>query len=467
MRIYLFIEHYPNPYKPYIDAQIVQLIKLGHEVSIFAGGAYMSTIHPDVHVYGLLEKTAYCPTNLSSLPSHLGKMSSIFDNPALAIRRIRIAGGMRRGGKETMLMATRALCLPRTAPDLCLIHNLATAARFAFLSRCYPNCRVAMYFHGGEVGGVRRVSRERDVFAAMHVVFTNTDYSRSLAISRGCLADAIVVIPVGFDFSVYPKLPKKLFRPDGRLRLISVGRLGREKGLEHAIAGLKLLVDSGDETISYRIVGSGQEACNLKALVERMGLDKVVTFAGEKDNRGVVNELAGADVLILPSITTENGAETQACVVQEAMLMGLPVITTRAGGVPESIPRVMDRFAVEPGSAKAISDAIRVIQSHSIEELNRIRQIGREFVSGTVRHRSRNRSAPPSGDCPPCFYRRMIDRGLLREIEESDPSAWPACHPDSSLLRKRVWSPLILRDPKCGQFCLDFHCSRVTFLQRF
>lgn len=218
------------------------------------------------------------------------------------------------------------------------------------------------------------------MFGAAHVVFTNTNYSRSLAISRGCPAESIVVVPVGFDCSVYPNQEKKNFRPGGRLRLISVGRLGREKGIEFAILALKQIVDSGTNNISYKIVGNGQEAGNLKAIVKRLGLDTIVTFAGEKDNRGVVNELSEADLLILPSIVTENGAETQACVVQEAMLMGLPVITTRAGGVPESIPRVMDRFTVEPGNSEEIIDVIRNIMVHTNEELKRIGQIGRQFV---------------------------------------------------------------------------------------
>lgn len=59
-----------------------------------------------------------------------------------------------------MIYVARSWLFPVESPDLCYIHNLVTAAQLVFLRELYPEARLCMYFHGGEVGGNRKVEDE-------------------------------------------------------------------------------------------------------------------------------------------------------------------------------------------------------------------------------------------------------------------------------------------------------------------
>ena len=67
MRIYLFIEHFPNPYKPWIDTQVVTMLRAGHEVTILAEGAYRGTINDEIKEYRLEQRAIYYPATLRTL----------------------------------------------------------------------------------------------------------------------------------------------------------------------------------------------------------------------------------------------------------------------------------------------------------------------------------------------------------------------------------------------------------------
>jgi colanic acid/amylovoran biosynthesis glycosyltransferase len=381
MLIYTFAEHYPNPYKPQFDTEFAYFIRQGHELSIFAAGQYTSTVHPRVKAYGLDKRTQLFPRGLKTLPRFFPKLlSKILLSPQKSLRNIVAVYDKNDTIKQNIVRLARMLTLPDTPPDLCYIHNIATAQRIDFLHLIYPESRIVMYFHGGEVGGVKRIERDHQLFSTMHAVFTNTHFSKDQAIQRGCPPDRVMVVPVGFDLTDYPQDSEKQYRRGGVLRLISVGRLSEEKGLTFALDALELLVSENRHDIHYTIVGRGIQESYLKEYVKQKGIDAYVEFVGEKDKAGVVSLLRDSDVLILPSIVTDTWAETQGAVIQEAMFMRLLIIATRTGGVPESTARAMQRFSVPHADAAAIADAIRDIASLSDEEMASFGNAGREFA---------------------------------------------------------------------------------------
>jgi glycosyltransferase involved in cell wall biosynthesis len=90
------------------------------------------------------------------------------------------------------------------------------------------------------------------------------------------------------------------------------------------------------------------------AEMERLGLTDRVTIV----DRYIPNEEVGlyfsaADVVVLPYVEA-----TQSAVVQIAYGFHKPVITTSAGGLPESVEAGKTGLIVEPGDSEALSDAI-------------------------------------------------------------------------------------------------------------
>lgn len=382
MLIYIFAEHYPNPYKPQFDTEFAFFLRQGHDIKIFAAGKYTSTIHPRVREHGLDKKTSLVPATLKALPKFFWPVLYRFcRTPQRSIERIRTIYDRRAHWKQNLIRAVRVMLLPEEAPDLCYIHNIVTAQYFDFLNELYPTSRHAMYFHGGEVGGVRRVLRDAELFDRAQVVLTNSDFSRMQAIQRGCPADRAVTVPVGFDLGDYPCSGRKRYKEGGKLRLISVGRLSEEKGLLFALKALAELVARGQTALHYTIVGRGDQEGELAGFVSACGLNDYVAFVGEDEKSGVVARLEQSDVLILPSLITETWAETQAAVVQEAMFMQVLVIGTQAGGVPESTAKCLLPFSVPVADASAIASMIDKILSLPQDEMERLAETARSFAT--------------------------------------------------------------------------------------
>lgn len=382
MRIYVFVEHYPNPYKPWIDTQLVALLRAGHQLEILAEAGYTSTVHDEVKAYGLERMTRHYPSTLKTLTQHGGQIAG-----AMARHPFRSLGLVPKvwdgafPAKVNVLSAARAAVFPETPPDVCYIHNLVTASRLTFLKELYPDTRVCLYFHGGEVGGQKKIEGEAHIFERMDAVITGTRFAAQQGIERGCPPEKIAIAPLGFNLADYAPGEPRVYRQDGRTRFVSVGRMSPEKGFPVALEAVRRLVESGERRFTYRLVGKGIQYNELVAYVKRHGLEDVVSFAGEKKRSEVAEELQAADAFVLSSLITETWAETQAAVVQEALLMKCLTITTIAGGVPESNAEVMqERFAVPPNDVDALMAAMRKVIACSDAELQELGTAGRDFA---------------------------------------------------------------------------------------
>ncbi|WP_326524816.1 glycosyltransferase [Sphingomonas sp.] len=140
----------------------------------------------------------------------------------------------------------------------------------------------------------------------------------------------------------------------GRLvRLVSVGRLSREKGVDlliDAFADVRLR----EAEVQLTIVGDGPERGNLEAQAHAMGQGQRVHFAGAVQD--VFPALAEADGFVLPS-----RYEGFPNAMIEAMAVGLPVIVARCpGGTSDVLGEKLDRYGLEfsPGDAAGLVTAI-------------------------------------------------------------------------------------------------------------
>lgn len=383
MRIFLFAQHYPVPYKSYYDTQFVDFIRNGHEVTIWAAAGLDRVVNEKVQEFALTEWIARYPTTLKTLPRFLRALFRAVRRDRLwAARVARVIWQRRESRKERIMQLARALLLGPTAPDICIVHELGTAVMFPFLSSVYPSTATALYYHGGETPTVTPLqqSRTAEALRTFDVVFSNTEFSCQHAVDRGCPADRIEVLPVGFAIEDFRPAIPRAYRADGRLQLLSAGRMSEEKGFMHALQAIKLLVDRGITDICYSLTGEGYLRPALEAYVQQHGLEPYVRFLGTLSTRQVIAAMHRSDALLLPSLHLGNWAENQACAVQEAMLMKAVVITTAVGGVPESIPEIFRRYSVPPADAAAISDAIAQIDQLSCEQLDAMGDIGRNFV---------------------------------------------------------------------------------------
>ena len=143
-------------------------------------------------------------------------------------------------------------------------------------------------------------------------------------------------------------------RRDGSVRLLSVGTLTRRKAHDVLLRALArqrrtrwrlLCVGSAARDVSH--------ARRLRALVTGLRLGARVRFAGEVSAERLSRLYTRSDLFTLPSLHEGYGMA-----FTEAIACGLPVLGTRAGALPEVVPRRAG-ILVPPGQVQALSRALR------------------------------------------------------------------------------------------------------------
>jgi glycosyltransferase involved in cell wall biosynthesis len=123
------------------------------------------------------------------------------------------------------------------------------------------------------------------------------------------------------------------------------------------------------------IVGDGHMRGKLINEARRLGIAGSVTFAGFQTN--VSEYLDKMDVFVLPSRT-----EGFPLVLLEAMTMGLPVVATNVGGIPELVVNDETGVLVRPSHPEELSQAITTLLSNP-EKMCAIAHRGKVHVLAT------------------------------------------------------------------------------------
>ncbi len=188
-----------------------------------------------------------------------------------------------------------------------------------------------------------------------HHVVAVSEYVRQYLISEGVAAERVSTIYTGIE-------PDALAL-DGPSSLRGELGLGPEVPLVGTVAILRqkkghhLIVDAVPQILQalpdahFVFAGDGPQTDNLKAQIAALGLSGRVHLLGLR--RDVANVLAGLDLFVLP--TREEALGTAYI---EAMAMGLPIVGTQVGGVPEVVGDGDNGLLVPVDDSPALAAAI-------------------------------------------------------------------------------------------------------------
>jgi glycosyltransferase involved in cell wall biosynthesis len=158
------------------------------------------------------------------------------------------------------------------------------------------------------------------------------------------------VVRCGIDLDVFPQRPD---RPLGAPpRVLIVGRLSPEKGHLIVLEAMERLRRRG-VTIELRVVGSGPLEQVIRDDAERRGIADQVVLLGMQPSSVVAAELRDADVFVLPSF-----GEGVPVSIMEALAVGVPVVSTAVGGIPELITDGVTGWCISPGRADLLAEAL-------------------------------------------------------------------------------------------------------------
>lgn len=159
--------------------------------------------------------------------------------------------------------------------------------------------------------------------------------------------------------------------------LLAVGNLRAVKGHVHLVEAASLLEKRHpDQPWRIDIAGEGEERAGLEAMIRRLGLESRVRLLGFRSD--IAGMLGAATAFVMPS-----ESEGLPLALLEAMSLGVPIVASAVGGIPEAIGRLPKAgLLVPPKDPEALADALLEVCANT--EL-------RETMSGVAARRFQER----------------------------------------------------------------------------
>jgi colanic acid/amylovoran biosynthesis glycosyltransferase len=355
---------------PFLN-QVTGLVELGHEVDVYADQPQPGVpAHPDIARLGLLQRTRY-PYPLPKSPgqrwSAAIELIRRYSGPerATLVRSLNPFVFWRRATSLDQLRRTAAF-LPQQSYDVCYCPFAQDARRVLRLRKLdlLPG-KLVVALRGSDFSRYlkqRGAGVYRQVFAEADLLLPVCEAFAARLRSLGCPPEKIAVHHTGINLKRFPFRPRQ--KPQGELRLITVGRLVEKKGISYALRAVRQLCDAGVE-LSYQVIGEGPLRSLLEHESELLGIGRRVRFAGVRSHGEVEQALGEAHILLAPCVTARDGDEEGIPnVLREGMASGLPVVATYHSGIPELIEDGRTGYLAPEHDSESLSERVlRLLQN--------------------------------------------------------------------------------------------------------
>jgi glycogen(starch) synthase len=192
---------------------------------------------------------------------------------------------------------------------------------------------------------------EAAITGRAEMVIALTPRLAALMTGDGAAPERVRVIGSGVAAAAFAGAPPDPFPAAGRPRIVYVGRLVRQKGVERLVEAAALMRMSNACVL---IVGDGPRRGALETAIRRHGLAGRVRITGFRPHREIPAILRHADVFCLPSVYEELGTA-----LLEAMQAGVPIVASEVGGIPDAVgPAGRLVPAADPAALAAALDAL-------------------------------------------------------------------------------------------------------------
>ncbi len=193
-------------------------------------------------------------------------------------------------------------------------------------------------------------SERRALAQVRHVIVTSNATAAGLA-DYGISSDRVDVVTPGTD-----PAPLQDSQDDGPIRLLCVATLTPRKGHAVLVSALAQLTDLDWVLDCYGSLDRDPAcAAEVRRQVERLGLADRVHLHGERDPADLYDAYAAASAMVLPSFHEGYGMA-----LAEALANGLPIVSTTAGAIPDTVPSDAG-VLVPPGDSDRLAAALRAV----------------------------------------------------------------------------------------------------------
>jgi len=232
----------------------------------------------------------------------------------------------------------------------------------------------------------------------------------------GVPGERIEVIPNFVDASLYARTRypcrKTAFLKDGEKLVLHVSNFRPVKRVRDVVRVFARLARKVPSRLVF--IGDGPDRPEAADEARLLGVTDRVVFLGKQDS--VAEIMACADLLLLPSQNESFGL-----VALEAMASGVPVIASRAGGLPEVVDDGETGFLAPVGDVEAMADGA----VHILRDTETWRRFSAAAVQSATERYGVEKVIPQYEH----YYRRILDgngavpTGAARPAVEAVPAA--------------------------------------------
>jgi len=193
---------------------------------------------------------------------------------------------------------------------------------------------------------------------AARFFITCADYNRRYLTSMcsPTAASRIVLNYHGTNLQRFQPGPRS---PGDDFRVVSVGWFKEYKGFHFIVDAIARLVAQGVNA-RLHLAGDGPQRGYLEEQAKRLGIADRVVFHGYLDHDQLVSLYRDCDAFAMGSIEMTNFGRQDVIpnVIAEAMAVGLPVVSTKMGGIPELVEEGVSGMMVPQRDPAAMAEAL-------------------------------------------------------------------------------------------------------------
>ena len=236
--------------------------------------------------------------------------------------------------------------------------NLAPLAALAAAAARAPLIQI---IHGVEAWTPHRSAAVRRALRRATVVVAVSEHSKQRFTSwSGVDPERVQVVPNSIDRSLFTPGPKsdhllRRYQLHGRRVILTLGRLEpneRYKGIDEVLEVLPTVAETVP-SISYLIVGEGEDRARLEQKAQRFGMGDRVVFTGYVPEAEKAEHFRLADAYVMPG-----WGEGFGIVYLEALACGVPVVASTKDASREAVRNGALGRVVDPGDRAALTEAI-------------------------------------------------------------------------------------------------------------
>ena len=387
MRIAFLVDTFPVISETFIVNQIVGLINRGHDIHIYAKNrGNMSKYHTDITKYNLLEKTTFleqAPRNyLWRFIKGLKLFLLNFHKAPLAF--LYSFNFIKYGKKALSLRLMYSILQMLESEPYDIIHcqfGMHGIEGMLYRDIGALKGKLITSFRGYDISYYLQEQGDdvyNDLLVQGDFFLANCEFFRQRAIKLGCDPQKIVVHGSGIDCSRFSFQTRKI-KPGETIRIATTGRLVEKKGIEYAIRAVARVAQVKPE-IEFNIIGDGHLKERFEQVVEELKLGDKVQILGWMNQKEIIEVLNDTHIFVAPSVTASDGnQDAPVNTLKEAMAMGLPVVSTFHGGIPELVEDGVSGFLVPEKDEFAIAQKLIYLIEHP-EIWPSMGEAGRKYV---------------------------------------------------------------------------------------